>query len=97
MDPIKVKVGQTVEWANKDTVQHTVTSGTPGSADSGKVFDSGLTKLINPGATFLHKFDAPGTFQYYCQLHPTMTHSNCILNTFFYFNNYLKPVLLHDS
>jgi len=73
MDPIKVKVGQTVEWANKDTVQHTVTSGTPGSADSGKVFDSGLTKLINPGATFLHKFDAPGTFHYYCQLHPTMT------------------------
>jgi|SRR3954447_14288948 plastocyanin len=73
MDPIKVKVGQTVEWTNKDTVQHTVTSGTPGSADSGKVFDSGLTNLINPGATFLHKFDVAGTFPYYCQLHPTMT------------------------
>src|SRR3954454_18752321 len=54
VDPIQVKVGQTVEWTNKDTVQHTVTSGAPGSPDSGKVFDSGLTKLINPNATFLH-------------------------------------------
>jgi plastocyanin len=73
MDPIKVKVGQSVIWTNKDSVQHTVTSGAPGSADSGKEFDSGLTKLINPNATFEHTFAKAGTFTYYCQLHPTMT------------------------
>jgi plastocyanin len=72
-DPINVKVGQKVTWTNKDSVQHTITSGTPGSADSGKEFDSGLTKLINPNATFEHTFTKAGTFPYYCQLHPTMT------------------------
>jgi len=73
MDPIKVKVGGKVTWTNKDSVQHTITSGKPGSADSGKEFDSGLTKLINPNATFEHTFTKAGTFTYYCQLHPTMT------------------------
>ena len=73
MDPIKVKVGGKVTWTNKDSVQHTVTSGKPGSADSGKEFDSGLTKLINSNATFDHTFTKAGTFTYYCQLHPTMT------------------------
>jgi plastocyanin len=73
MDPIKVKVGGKVTWTNKDSVQHTVTSGKAGSPDSGKEFDSGLTKLINPGATFEHTFTKAGTFPYYCQLHPTMT------------------------
>jgi plastocyanin len=71
-NPVNVKVGQKVIWTNKDTVQHTVTSGSPGSPDSGKEFDSGLTKLINPGATFEHTFTKAGTFNYYCQLHPTM-------------------------
>lgn len=71
-NPVHVKVGQTVEWTNKDSVQHTITSGSPGSPDSGKEFDSGLTKLINPGTTFDHTFTKAGTFTYYCQLHPTM-------------------------
>jgi plastocyanin len=73
MDPIKVKVGGQVTWTNKDSVQHTVTSGGPGSPDSGKEFDSGLTKLINSNATFEHTFTKAGTFPYYCQLHPAMT------------------------
>ena len=71
-NPVDVKVGQTVVWTNKDSVQHTITSGAPGSADSGKEFDSGLTKLLNPGSTFQHTFAKAGTFTYYCQLHPTM-------------------------
>jgi plastocyanin len=71
-NPVQVKVGQTVVWTNKDTVQHTITSGSPGSADSGKEFDSGLTKLLSPGSTFQHTFTKAGSFPYYCQLHPTM-------------------------
>jgi plastocyanin len=71
-NPVNVKVGQKVIWTNDDSVQHTITSGAPGSADSGKEFDSGLTKLINKGETFEHTFTKAGTFPYYCQLHPTM-------------------------
>jgi plastocyanin len=71
-NPIEVKVGQKVEWTNKDSLQHTITSGTAGSPDSGKAFDSGLTKLLNNGQTFEHTFAAAGEYPYYCQLHPTM-------------------------
>jgi plastocyanin len=71
-NPIEIKVGQKVEWTNKDSLQHTITSGTPGSPDSGKAFDSGLTKLLNNGQTFEHTFAAAGEYPYYCQLHPTM-------------------------
>ena len=71
-NPIEVKVGQKVVWTNNDSVQHTVTSGTTGSPDSGKEFDSGLTKLLNKGDTFEHTFAAAGEFPFYCQLHPAM-------------------------
>ncbi len=76
-NPVEVTVGQKVIWTNNDSVQHTVTSGSPGSADSGKEFDSGLTKtatgpgLLNKGMTFEHTFTAAGEYPYYCQLHPT--------------------------
>jgi plastocyanin len=69
-NPVDVKVGQKVVWTNNDTLQHTITSGSPGSADSGKEFDSGLTKLLNKGDTFEHTFTTAGEYPYYCQLHP---------------------------
>jgi plastocyanin len=71
--PQEVKVGQKVIWTNDDSVQHTITSGTTGSPDSGKEFDSGLTKLLSKGDTFEHTFAAAGEFPYYCQLHPQMS------------------------
>jgi plastocyanin len=71
--PQEVKVGQKVVWTNNDSVQHTITSGTTGSPDSGKEFDSGLTKLLSKGDTFEHTFAAAGEFPYYCQLHPQMS------------------------
>ena len=72
-NPINVKVGGTVTWTNKDTQAHTVVSGT-GSTDpnKGKVFDSGLTTLIQPGKSFSHTFTAAGTIPYFCQIHPSM-------------------------
>jgi len=72
-DPINVKVGGTVTWTNKDSQAHTVVSGT-GSTDpnKGKVFDSGLTTLIQPGKTFSHTFTTAGTIPYFCQIHPAM-------------------------
>ena len=64
MDPIKTSVEGKVTWTNKDSVDHTVTSGFPGSGESGKEFDSGLTHLINPNTTFNHTFTKAGTFKY---------------------------------
>jgi plastocyanin len=56
---VHIQPGQTVLWTNSDPFQHTVT------ADDGS-YDSGL---IDPGGTFSQEFDAPGTYQYYCQPH----------------------------
>ena len=57
-----VKIGQSVTWANKDGSTHTVTN-TPGT-----LFDQTLAS----GDTFKFTFTQPGTYQYYCTLHPWM-------------------------
>ena len=69
---ITVDAGDTVTWTVTKAIgqQHSVTSGKPGDADAGKVFDSGIT-LQNNGDTYQFKFDTPGTYDYYCQVHPT--------------------------
>ena len=61
-DTRAVKVGTTLKWtnANVDKIDHTVTA-----LDAS--FDSGVLK---PGASFTKTFDAPGTFQYVCAIHP---------------------------
>jgi plastocyanin len=55
--------GATIAWTNRDQVAHTVT------ADDGS-WDSGP---IEPGATWRHTFDTPGTFAFHCSPHPYMT------------------------
>lgn len=69
---IIISVGTTVVWTNDDTAGHTITSGNPGDADFGSVFDSGFP-LIQPGKTFEYTFDTVGEFPYFCQVHPWMT------------------------
>jgi plastocyanin len=59
---IEVPAGTTVEWINRDPLEHTVT------ADSGS-FDSGL---IRPDAAWRYTFDQPGTYTYSCTPHPFM-------------------------
>lgn len=58
---ITVKAGDTVTWTNNDSTTHTVT---------GSGFDSGP---LASGATFSHKFDTAGSFDYHCSIHKTMT------------------------
>jgi plastocyanin len=65
-----IQSGDKVKWINSDEEAHTVTSGLEGSADSGKQFDSGL---LNANQTFEYTFDKPGTYNYYCSIHPIMT------------------------
>jgi plastocyanin len=67
---IIIQSGDKVTWINSDEEVHTVTSGLQSSTDSGKKFDSGL---INANRTFEHTFDKPGTYNYYCTVHPIMT------------------------
>jgi plastocyanin len=45
-NPVEVKVGGGVTWADDDSQIHTATSGSAGSADSGSVFDSGILSPV---------------------------------------------------
>jgi plastocyanin len=69
-NPIQIQRGTTVVWRNGDTTLHTAVSGKGTSDPSlGKMFESAP---IAPGKTFSYKFDAAGTYDYFCTLHPTM-------------------------
>src|SRR5579885_1682099 len=67
---INVTPGTTVEWKNNDKVSHTVTSGSPSDNQTGTIFDS---SLIAAGKDFTFTFNNPGTYNYFCQVHPWMT------------------------
>ena len=60
-------VGQPVVWTNEDSAFHTVTSGTYDAPLD--TFDSGY---MEPYDSYVLSFDAPGTYPYYCTLHPWM-------------------------
>ena len=118
-NPINIRVGDTVEWINDDSAQHTVTeknrsissssdgsdddepesgifekiideivtnievnirnnlgggddddnNSSQGNSPSSAEFDSGI---MQTGERFSFTFDNPGTFQYYCAVHPSM-------------------------
>jgi amicyanin len=60
---ITVKAGTTVTWTNEDDVPHTIVS-------SSKVFKS---KALDTADKFSFTFTTPGTYDYFCSLHPHMT------------------------
>lgn len=64
---VTIEVGETVRWENDDSVAHTVTSTDP-EPNEPDGFDSGN---LAPGEDFEVTFDTPGTYVYYCALHPT--------------------------
>ncbi len=59
---LQVRVGTTVIWTNQDNVPHSVTFKN-GMKDSG---------LFSQGQSFSYTFNTPGTYQYYCTVHPYM-------------------------
>lgn len=67
---VTVAAGDTVTWTVTKAIDepHSVTSGKPGAADSGKVFDSGI-KLTKNGDTFSYTFATPGEYDYFCTVH----------------------------
>jgi len=65
---VTIKADTEVTWENNDTAAHTATGGSATEGPSG-VFDS---SLIMAGSSFSHTFDAAGTFDYFCMVHPWM-------------------------
>jgi plastocyanin len=72
-DTLTVKKGDKITVTNKDTLPHTVTSGTgPTDPNSAKQFD---TSIIEPGATAdieTTNLNA-GPYPFFCSVHPYMT------------------------
>jgi len=58
-----VPVGTTVTWTNHDDVPHTVVS-------TERKFKS---PVLDTDERFSYRFDAPGTYDYFCSIHPKMT------------------------
>ena len=60
---ITVKAGTTVTWVNHDDIPHTVTSKT----------GAFRSKALDTDDKFSFTFATPGSFPYFCALHPHMT------------------------
>jgi plastocyanin len=60
---LTVRVGTTITWTNRDDIPHTVVS-------TDKVFKS---KVLDTDEKFSFTFSTPGTFPYFCSIHPKMT------------------------
>tara|TARA_B100000131_G_C18020511_1_gene574355 strand:- start:71 stop:1009 length:939 start_codon:yes stop_codon:yes gene_type:complete len=61
-------VGDKIIFLNGDDAPHTSTSGNPASGPNG-IWDSGLQQ---PGVDFVFIATDPGTFDYFCMVHPWM-------------------------
>ena len=60
---LTVAPGTKVTWTNRDDIPHTIV------ADD-KTFKS---RALDTDETFSYTFDAPGTYPYFCSIHPHMT------------------------
>jgi plastocyanin len=60
---VKIPVGTMVTWTNRDDVPHVV-------ASEDKLFKS---KPLDTDDHFSFTFTKPGTYVYYCSIHPKMT------------------------
>ena len=61
---ITIAAGTTVTWTNHDDEPHTVTS-----ADNPRLFKS---SALDSDDSFSFTFATPGTFKYFCSIHPQM-------------------------
>jgi 3',5'-cyclic-AMP phosphodiesterase len=60
---ITVKLGTAVTWTNRDDIPHNVVS-------TEKKFSS---PVLDTDQAFSFKFQEPGSYPYFCKIHPTMT------------------------
>lgn len=62
-ETLEVAAGTTVVWVNSDDVPHTVRS----------TIDLFRSEALDTDDAFSHRFSQPGTYEYYCGVHPHMT------------------------
>jgi plastocyanin len=62
-NPLTVPAGATIRWTNHDDIPHNVV------ADD-KSFKS---KVLDTDEAFSYTFSKPGTYTYFCSIHPKMT------------------------
>jgi plastocyanin len=60
---LTVAPGTKVTWTNRDDIPHTVKS-------TNELFKS---KALDTDDQFSFTFDTPGTYEYFCSIHPKMT------------------------
>jgi amicyanin len=60
---LTVKAGTTVTWTNRDDIPH-------GIASSNNAF--GKSKALDTDDSYSFTFTTPGTYQYFCYVHPHM-------------------------
>jgi plastocyanin len=65
-DSLTVKAGTTITWTNKDDIPHGI-----GSANN--AFKK--SPALDTDDSFSFTFTTPGTYQYFCYLHPKMVGS----------------------
>jgi plastocyanin len=63
---LTVKAGTTVTWTNRDDIPH-------GIASSNNVFKK--SAALDTDESYSFTFATPGTYQYFCYLHPKMVGS----------------------
>jgi amicyanin len=61
---LTVKAGTTVTWTNKDDIPHGIAS-TDGAFNKSRALDT--------DDSYSFTFNTPGTYQYFCYIHPHMT------------------------
>jgi amicyanin len=62
-EAVTIAAGTTVTWTNRDDIPHTVVS-------TGGVFKS---RVMDTDEKFSYTFSKPGTYEYFCSVHPKMT------------------------
>lgn len=73
VNPVEINAGDTVEWTNKDSTLHTITSGEDGIPDGRFGSQPEFPQLLSSGTKFSHKFIRAGQYHYFCSLHPNET------------------------
>ena len=71
---VTIKTGQTIEWRNTSPITHSVSFDSNVAA---KASDVSLPPGVQPftsgdiaaGDVYLHRFDVPGTYRYFCTHH----------------------------
>jgi plastocyanin len=60
---LTIHVGSKVTWTNKDEEPHKLA----------EVNDTFTSQPLDSDGDFTYQFDTPGTYEYFCTLHPRMT------------------------